>query len=228
MTVKNAWVQELFQMTKFLILVIGSVCVSFTMELPKIGKLYKKDFEQLGVHYIDHLVISDAIDKSRIIDPHPHYETPENIACFTRAIENGYEAPVYIKYINSKVGYGVFAETLLKKGDIVGQYTGTLHTEDEVLKIPKAENTYLMPMVCYAGYNYYESLYIDAKKMGNITRFINHSKTPNVTRKMIYVSGMWHLLLIADQTINQDWQIFDDYGEHYWKSHDIIPEDLVN
>lgn len=195
------------------------------MELPAVRKLYAKDFAELDVQYTEQCIIDEAIDRSKILEAAPGYETDANIARFTAAIKTGYQSSLYLKYINERIGYGTFADAPIQKDDIVGEYTGKVIQEHTALAMPGSERTYLMALsYCYADYNWPASLYIDAKKMGNFTRFINHRKKPNVICKLISDGYMWHVILVATKHIAKDKQLFINYGDGYWQVHETLEE----
>lgn len=197
------------------------------MELPKTGKLYKKDFDKLGVCYTNQLTLDARIETVKILDAAPGYETSENIFRLSNAIKIGYEAPVYLKYVNDQVGYGVYADALLKENAIIGEYTGHVIDQDTVLRMSIPQTSFIMMIpACYAGYNWPESLYIDARRAGNCTRFINHSAHPNVYSKLFYDGVLWHVVLLASKNIGPHKQLFIDYGDGYWQIRDLVPENL--
>lgn len=213
--IKSVWALAIFNI------------LSFAMDLPTVRKLYAKDFSELGVEYSEQQVIDEAIDTSKILVADPRYETGANSARFTTAIKNGHQASLYLKYINDRVGYGTFADALIQEDDIVGEYTGKIIRQHIVFAMRPEETVYLMPLqACYADYYCLTSLYINAKQIGNFTRFINHSDKPNVISKQVYDGSMWHMILVASQNILQDKQLFIDYGTGYWEARGIKPIDL--
>lgn len=214
-------------------LLFASRC--YAMDLPAAKKLYAKDFKKLGVTYTTHLIFDSYVDRSLILEParrrtiieHPDYEPEPNNARYISAIKNGYQAALYLKYINDAVGHGVFADAGLKKGDIVGEYTGTVITQQKTVGMPADQTSYMFETIfCYRGVFSPEPLIIDARNKGNFTRFINHSYTPNVEVEEVYSDSMWHLLLVASKLINKDQQLFINYGEGYWLRRGIKPIDL--
>lgn len=207
-------------------------CLLFTgrpyaMDLPVIKKLYAGDFEKLGVKFTPRLILDSCVDRSRILQPMPFYETESNIRWYTQAIQMGHQAALYLKYINNKVGYGVFADVALQKDDIVGEYTGKVITQSVAVKKPVAHTGCMIPMVCYDGCFFPEALIIDARREGNFTRFVNHSYKPNVDCKMVYCDSMWHTLFIASEAIDKDSQLFINYGKGYWEAREIEPIELL-
>jgi uncharacterized protein len=59
------------------------------------------------------------------------------------------------------------------------------------------------------------SFVIDATQ-GNLTRFINHSFTPNLRPVHVYYAGFYHLIFLAMQRIEKGTQLSYSYGKNYW------------
>lgn len=82
-------------------------------------------------------------------------------------------------------GWGIFTRTALKKGDFVHEYVGEVITQDEANRrgqiYDKINSSYLFQLS--------SDLVVDAHRMGNKTRFVNHSDKPNCEVKMMFVKG---------------------------------------
>ena len=92
-------------------------------------KIDPKDIQSLGVRYLDHLEYAFPESKLPPItekNPRPEY----NPLSYIDDIKNKRTAPVYIKYINAKCGYGVFAEQDIPQGHIIAEYTGIVRRKD--------------------------------------------------------------------------------------------------
>lgn len=112
------------------------------------------------------------------------------------------------------IGLGLFARVRLRKGDVVGHYTGKRLTDDQANNEPYVNSRYLV-WIC-------KDWYIDgAGAEGNYTRYINHSEKPNAE---LVTSTRWKTAKIqALQRIEPGEEIFFDYGEEYWS---ILGEDV--
>ena len=180
-------------------------------------KYYRKDFACLGVRYLNSLefeVPESEIPSTKLKVAHPAYNPKKYISL----IEKRYHAPVFIQYINTTVGYGVFAGKNFRKGDMIGEYTGIVRKIDET-------NTNNFGYSW--GYLYPPKLIIDAKDAGNYTRFINHSSIPNID--VIYIQDCkkrWHMIYVANKPIKKGEQLLANYGTHYWSSRGVNPSDL--
>jgi hypothetical protein len=107
------------------------------------------------------------------------------------------------------MGSGLFATKSIATDTLIGCYTGKLLTiaESEELE----DNSYF--------FNLSENLVVDAKEMGNYTRFINHSKEGNL--KPVYMSyrkeGQLEacITFFTTQKISKGEQLLFDYGKDY-------------
>lgn len=188
------------------------------------GKFYSKDFSKFGVQYTNKLILDDDIETTKILGAVSGYETPDAIERFTQAVKTGYEAHMYLKYINEKIGYGVYADAPINEHDIIGEYTGRLIDQETAFQLPLEKTACLMALPdCYMGYNYPKTLYVDAMKAGNFTRFINHSYDPNVNSKLLYDGVLWHVLFTAAKNVDRNKQLFFNYGSGYWCIRGIEP-----
>lgn len=160
----------------------------------KTRKLYAPDFKDLGAEYINCLkdLKGKRVTKQRFK-----------------------EVPLYIKFVNDAVGYGVFAENDIDKGIIVGEYTGHAIPVSEVKKIINHDDSYTIGPT--------HGVVVDAKKCGNITRFINHSAKPNLLAVAFKNCGYPCIVLVTTEPIKKDQQLFFDYGEKYWDGREIQP-----
>jgi len=120
--------------------------------------------------------------------------------------------PIYIKWIDDTMGYGVFADNDIEKDAFIGEYAGVVR---RLYRNHPDHNAYCFhyPTKLWS-LNYYT---IDAKNQGNITRFINHSDQPNLQPLcLIDKNKILHLMLVAKCTIPKDTQLVFDYGPDFW------------
>jgi hypothetical protein len=142
--------------------------------------------------------------------------TPQSVRNWLYAQElcSGQTADLYLAKVNDEVGYGVFAGTDLEPGDWVGEYIGLARHRGKADK----GNKYLYKYALFSA--------IDARDLGNYTRWINHSKLhPNATDDFVFVNGYWHVVLVATAPIRKDQQVLFDYGDDYWKNETAIEFD---
>lgn len=201
----------------------------------KTRKLYAADFKALGIEFTS--LLHTSLDRSKIIPHQPLNNIPlrwqilveVQRAMLKKQIAECYQVPLYLKYINDRIGFGVFADAPIKEFDTICEYTGQLCVEED----DESENLDLNFSMDVGPYNNVDGknkqLYVDAKKAGNFSRFINHSYLHNVNSISVYSEqdGLWHVMLHANQDIAQDDQLLANYGEGYWKSRGIEPIDLT-
>ena len=143
---------------------------------------------------------------------------------YGKLISQGYVVPMSIRFINSKIGYGTFAESHIAKDQMVGEYTGIVMATKEI-KDTKYTWDYL------AGYDEQGKEFkfsVDAAKFGNEMRFVNHDYQPNAVMKYIPQGGVWHVVYIASRPIKKGEQILTDYGKRYWAGSRGAPHQFVN
>lgn len=129
---------------------------------------------------------------------------------YGKNIENRETPNLTINKISNEVGYGVFAEKPLKKRNFIGEYTGILRPFNDS---GDNENGYLFGTQYWLG----NSVVIDARTTGNITRFINHSRENANCRSLhVFHNGRWHVILVATRGIAAGEQLLFDYGNGYW------------
>jgi len=121
-------------------------------------------------------------------------------------------ASVSVQWINSVVGYGLFALEALPKDSFIGEYAGRL----KVIKKSEAYN-YSYAWKYPLGETDEVMMIVDAKNLGNELRFVNHSVDCNV--KVVYVTGYdrrIHVCFIALKDIVKGQQLLIHYGSINW------------
>jgi hypothetical protein len=118
---------------------------------------------------------------------------------------------VYVKWINSLVGYGLFALEDIPAYTWIGEYTGVIRKRNRHLD---QYNNYIFG---YVVANKETPFVIDAQNQGNYTRFINHSDEPNLRSTWLVLDHLGHVILVAHKKILKHTQITYDYGVDYWK-----------
>lgn len=126
-------------------------------------------------------------------------------------IEAGFIPLVSIRWVDPKVGHGLFAEEEISVGSYVGEYTGLVRKNDRRYTEPLNDYLYEYPVEDYIGRSYV----IDAKQ-GNMTRFINHSSNPNLKPVHVFIDGFYHLIFLSLCPIAKGTQLSYHYGPIYW------------
>lgn len=131
---------------------------------------------------------------------------------FDKEMQHGAHPAVSIRFIDEEVGFGVFAGQKIPACSFVGEYTGIIQeTKRKFAKDKKYCVRYSVPQM---GRSHF---IIDAEKMGNFTRFINHSAHPNLSLQSVYWRGMPRMIFIALKEIEEEAQFTFDYGTFFWK-----------
>lgn len=129
----------------------------------------------------------------------------------------GCSVQLTIAWINQRVGYGVFANEEIAKNTCIGEYTGLIRKRSW---FEGDNNIYCFE---YPIEEYKRSPYvIDARLIGNHTRFINHSETPNLSSALVYHQGKRHVILYANEKVHKGSQLCYDYGPNYWKNRGVF------
>ncbi|SPN73990.1 Predicted restriction endonuclease,SET domain [Chlamydia serpentis] len=132
--------------------------------------------------------------------------------------------PVSICWINSYIGYGVFAYDDIPPWTYIGEYTGVLRRR-QAIWMDENDYCFRYPMPLFS-WKYFT---IDSGSRGNITRFINHSDQPNAEAVGIFNNGLFHVIIRTITRIHAGQEICYHYGPLYWKHRkkreEFIPEE---
>ena len=140
---------------------------------------------------------------------------------FDRELLEGIHPKTSIRWINEEVGFGVFAEQKISPCSFAGEYTGQL------IEANKKDLQEKFHSVRYPIWGMKKQKWVlDAEKMGNFTRFINHSAQPNLKLQSVYWRGLPRMILVALQEIPLGAQLLFDYGPIFWKQHPGKPKSL--
>jgi len=183
-----------------------------------------RDFEKFfGIEYLQNLEFSSIDLLNKIIKRIQKSNRKKMIFPEEKWLGTYYKDKIYsdslsdivIKWINSKKGYGLFAKNDIKKKKWIGQYSGYIRSST-----PRKDqkNAYCFEYV--TGYKYPENFTIDAKKKGNLTRFINHSYQPNLKPSLIYFGPILLIGFFTNQNIKEGEELTYDYGPDYWKKRE--------
>lgn len=201
-------------------------------------KFYRADFKiKFGVRYITHNEIKDPriknwdilTDKEYSINPGLNDRLEKKYGTF---IAQGYCADMHVKWINKKVEYGAYTEQDIKRGEMVTEYTGIVEEDTPF----DQDNLYLWdyPTIIYKNVPGKKrrkkiKFCVNAEKVGNFARFINHSlrKYQNVGIQIVPHNNKWHVIYVARRDIKKGEQLLTYYGLEYWRDRKIIPEVIV-
>ena len=125
-------------------------------------------------------------------------ETPQSAsirgALYRQDMLAGTCADIAIRWIDDVLGYGVFAEQPITKGEYIGEFAGVVRSAHW---LRPGLNAYCLryPSKIFSGFlpAYY---LVDAKDAGNEIRFVNHSYQPNLVPKVAVQHGLVHQLFL--------------------------------
>lgn len=130
---------------------------------------------------------------------------------YKNAIESLQMPPFLLRWIDADLGWGVFAQAPLKKGQYIAEYTGVLRKR----KKSDRHNAYCFEYVFIPEKS--TPYIIDAETQGGISRYINHSEQGNLEPTLATIGYFTHILLLAKRPIEKGEQLCYDYGPDYWK-----------
>ncbi|ORY05661.1 SET domain-containing protein [Basidiobolus meristosporus CBS 931.73] len=130
---------------------------------------------------------------------------------------------VYIRWVNSLVGWGLFAEEAIPQNTTIGIYTGILSNKTTNFDYSWEYNAYTQ---VYDKDNEPVYIAIDGMVAGNHLRFVNHNEeSKNVFPLYALHDGMWWIFYVATESIEINQQLLTDYGKAYWESEEDEIED---
>jgi hypothetical protein len=121
--------------------------------------------------------------------------------------------PIYVAPTNSIRGLGGFASRALLEGEFIGEYTGEIVLDDEIDGTDRKRSQYLFGLG--GGFS------VDAQRMGNKTRRMNHASGPqaNVRSQIVNHHGVRKVILRANAAIEAGAELRFDYGtDARWRS----------
>lgn len=117
----------------------------------------------------------------------------------------------FVKKVHPLVGFGVFTKKIISEFTCIGEYVGIVRKRRW---FSESKNDYVFGYVIGPKDTPWV---IDAQEKGNLTRFINHSYSPNLISKWTIFQNTAHILFYAKRTIFSGEQLTYDYGPYYWR-----------
>lgn len=135
------------------------------------------------------------------------------INCNNRVVQNGITCRLQMFRTNGR-GWGVRTLMDIPKGTFVCEYVGELISDSEA--DIREDDSYLFDLDNKDGDTYC----IDARKYGNISRFINHLCEPNLVPVKVFVEHQDlrfpRICLFSSKDIAAYEELGFDYGEKFW------------
>jgi len=192
-----------------------------TLIMLKVQEFTIAEFEEkMGVQWVDKLkfqsdqIAAKVLRKSKVALRKKELSIRENWigTHFRKEISRRFFPPVSIRWIDEKMGYGVFAEELIQTGSYIGEYTGVVRKRT---RWKDRRNDYCFEYTI--GDWIYNPFIIDAKEQGNFTRYINHRDDPNIESLSVYADGVMHIIFVATRPIPKGAELCYHYGDTFWK-----------
>lgn len=118
---------------------------------------------------------------------------------------------VSIRWIDNKLGWGVFALRPFKKMEFIAEYGGKVRKREK----NDSKNSYCFEYVVAQGHS--TPYNIDAETGGGLARYLNHSGTPNLHSALATFDNVSHVILYVKEQVQTGEQLCYDYGPDYWK-----------
>ena len=195
-----------------------------TIQIEKEGSLRSLPIthfaEEMGCSYVPHLQFLNEKIREKVVKKTQKLYRKGGLtrrqlwlgSYYRQEMEGGYLPDLTLRWLSSDIGWGVFAARSLRAGEFIGEYGGVLRKR---LRIDQKNSYcfhYAIAEDSFLPYN------IDAREQGGITRWINHSFTPNLLTTLATFNGVTHIVLLTGKPIPKGAQLLYDYGPNYWAS----------
>jgi len=193
------------------------------------GEIYTVDeiFKKLGIEKISEYKPEGEYERNLLKEFKMDREMPENIAkkadYFKPIIERGLKEDerFFVKKINDKKGYGLFANVDIVPNEVLGVYTGVIHATDA--EKGKKYEWYYSTIPDYKLEKMVE-LRVNAKHEGSHLRFVNHSLYYNSRIEYVPYNNQWYIIFISNRYINRGEEITVNYREKTKR----MPEKIID
>ncbi len=200
----------------------------------------KRDFfTSIGCEYINHMDIPSELSELQDYKQSAHYKAdPQTIAelseKYRKDIQEKKLAPMFIKFVSDKVGYGIFALHDILSGDFIGVYAGDVRPmragiDQEPENVDYAWD-YGTTKDCQTKDGQNEEgkrLILDGKYRSNDLRFINHACDPNTKAMYLVCDGQLSVCYVAQKDVAAGEQLTVSYGDDYWSTRNLEPESFT-
>ncbi|XP_001604667.2 histone-lysine N-methyltransferase EHMT2 isoform X1 [Nasonia vitripennis] len=135
------------------------------------------------------------------------------ITCNNRVVQHGLTQRFQLFRTEGK-GWGIRTLRHISKGSYVCEYVGEIISDSEADQ--REDDSYLFDLDNRDG----ETYCIDARRYGNLARFINHSCAPNLLPVRVFIEHQDlhfpRIAFFANRDIDADEELGFDYGEKFW------------
>ena len=174
--------------------------------------------DEFGFVMVEDIVVGPKLAQAadRIVKSLSFFRMPNYVVTHDgRALlESLASAPqLALRHYDQTIGWGVVALEAIPIGRAVVEYLGAVTFQHPRLFV--GDTTYVMEYPLPGLLNF--KWLIDARRYGNISRFINHEREPNTVIEVVCDGRCPRLLFVAKQRIEQGEQITLNYGDDYWQ-----------
>jgi SET domain-containing protein len=202
------------------------------MKKERIDPTFKRKFGiQTSIVYLKNSYVEEGLEKRFAAAWKRFYKKSETLVsdyrtqrfyAFFRQLgrekgDDRYTKKVAIRFIDPKVGYGVFAKENIPPYSTLHHYTGIFRLDRKISV--RHDSTF--------SFNKFSLFSIDAMKAGNWTRFMNHSdeknpKTNVIAWELYLEEGPRIVFTSGSHGIKKGAQLLYSYGEIYWKTKNFV------
>lgn len=193
------------------------------------GEIYTVDeiLKKLGVEKISEYKPASEYERKLLKEFRIDREMPDNIAkkadYYKPILERGLKEDerFFVKKINDKKGYGLFANVDIVAHEVLGVYTGVIQaSESEKGKkyewyystIPDREKEKMV------------ELRVNGKHEGSALRFVNHSLYYNSRIEYVPFNNQWYIIFVSNRYIRRGEEITVNYREKTKR----MPEKIID
>ncbi|EUD69176.1 hypothetical protein C922_00039 [Plasmodium inui San Antonio 1] len=136
--------------------------------------------------------------------------------CFNRPFRQSAIKDLEIRK-TERTGYGVFCKRDIKNGELICEYVGEVLAKNEFEERLEAyqEESKKTDMYNWYAIQINRDVHIDSKRKGNISRFVNHSCSPNSVSQKWIVRGFYRIGIFAQQDIPAGEEITYNYSYNF-------------
>ncbi|XP_041370833.1 histone-lysine N-methyltransferase EHMT2-like [Gigantopelta aegis] len=161
--------------------------------------------------------LGHLLPDTNLVEPPLVFECNRACRCWTncnnRVVQNGITVRLQL-FKTSGRGWGVKTLQDIPKGKFVCEYIGELISDSEADR--REDDSYLFDLDNRDG----ETYCIDARKYGNISRFINHLCEPNLIPVKVFIDHQDlrfpRICFFSSRDIKAHEELGFDYGEKFW------------
>ncbi|KAH7696831.1 SET domain containing protein, partial [Aphelenchoides avenae] len=147
-------------------------------------------------------------------------DTDEPI-CKNVGIQRGYQKKLIIAP-SQVAGWGCFAADDIEKNEFICEYTGEVISHGESERRGRIYDK----LKCSYLFRLNTSQDVDATRVGNLARFINHSNDPNCSARVMVVNGDHKIGIFAKRPIKRLEELFFNYAYNKSQQMEFVPLEL--